>query len=1813
MKGTLDPTTLAKIEAFARRRRQLILMRGVCAVLAILLAGMMALAFVDWQVLLADEVRWALSAAVYGAALAAAWATALRLLWRSPDARVLARFIEQVRPDLREDLLSAVELGDPRGASAWDSEEFREILQRSVADRMRGVEVRALLSFRRIAPWAWSAAGMAGVCAALLLLPGLRYDHLLLRSLLPLANLERLSRVSVTILEPDPAERVVPQGDVVAVRVETAGPETRTVLLETFVPGRKAERVEMKPAGSRRFEAGIAVSREPVAYRIRAGDAITRKFTLTAVARPEAVAFHKTYTYPAYAGKAPRPVTEENGDLVELEGTTVELEVEVNQEVRSAELRLEQAGKSAVLPLRPAGAPRRVRAEVPITTSGTYRLHLVAQGTDFENKFSPQYEIRAVPDLVPRVTLDDPTQDQILPPDEIVTVRGTAKDDLGLKRVTQMVRVNQADWTESVLSENAGVQVAIVRRWDLYDLGVQPGDRVTTKLVAVDLKGNRAESAPLHVVISAPGFDPQRLVPLAAKEGVLAALEELRKAAQALEKRLGELARKAAGDDLERQQALLTALADAEKVAQEEEVVESRTKDALRVVRGAREAGDLVLVARLARRLREEALALGRAEVEKASRAPDAAAAKAALARASASFRQASEHASAAEAHFRDVLAGEEAIAILNDLKDLAREQAGIHRQAAASAAAKDPKVWERLSRRQGVAASQAKAVEDVLGVLVMRAPEGQARRASKLRQDLEAAREALRKKLEGAADASLDAPSQALRQQVDRALAEFLGLEAELARRAVQAREALEKRAETQTADVRDAGRRVQAAADARRRLADLQSKNAPAAQVDPLRQLAREEAERAVLRWKGARAQLETGAGVEEARRESDPFFVADSSLAARVLQAVLDAHQAAPDAERSRATLSAVEKAYRTLETGHALADLASGLRELAEAERWGGPAPAAVTRHPKDWLWMEGRVRTLEEDFKAAGLPVEAARELAKAWKGPAGEALRREMAERAAPGRRPGPAAPSLERLGGDAGRALAQIQPAMEAARRELLKLVPSLPERLQELARAAERLKEKTEALADKAPQAEPAQVRPEARQLLENQQGLDRQIEDVMAELRRDANTQDLFTEQGRERARDADDAVAMLRQSPPKAEDLLSQAAAAPQAKAQEQALDRAAEQQGKLAEALKTLAEHYKNVEAKKPEETRPELRKAEEALGIKEQLDKQYAQMAKLAELARENQPEALRDALENALSENPAMKRELAQLTQNALDRAEQALQDAARQERQAAQALQNAAQQARAPASAAEQAKKIAEEARRMARQDVPQLAKEAQQAKANAQQPLTQAAQNLEKGAAAVPQDLSKPAPAAQGLEKAAQELQQAAQDLQAAEKAAQQAGQQAQQNAQAESQKSQAAEQAAQKAQAKAEAAQQAARKESQEAQAAEQASQAARQQAQAAQEAARKNPADAAAQQAAQAAQQKAQTAQQTAQAESQQAQAAQKAAEQARGEAGQAQQAAQKEARQAQAAQAARQQSQAAQQNAGKAAQKAADLARQAQQLAQQLRQAEQVESRALAQAAQLQGPAGELAKDAQADLQRAARNAQAMGHPEQSQALEAVAKGVEGVTRNEVPAALKAAQGKSVPQAQQATQAAEKALQAQSQALAQARAATPPNPQGEPGEASEGALSEAAAQFLAQALNALNGQGKPPGGPPGQQPPGGPPGPAQQAVQSAAQAQAQSMMQGRTPGQGQAPGQQPGQQPFSQAPGTGKGAAVNAGRLPEGVLPQNVVLKPGDWGKLPPRLARDLMEAQRESVGGEYRNMIETYFRVIAERAREKK
>ncbi len=55
---------------------------------------------------------------------------------------------------------------------------------------------------------------------------------------------------------------------------------------------------------------------------------------------------------------------------------------------------------------------------------------------------------------------------------------------------------------------------------------------------------------------------------------------------------------------------------------------------------------------------------------------------------------------------------------------------------------------------------------------------------------------------------------------------------------------------------------------------------------------------------------------------------------------------------------------------------------------------------------------------------------------------------------------------------------------------------------------------------------------------------------------------------------------------------------------------------------------------------------------------------------------------------------------------------------------------------------------------------------------------------------------------------------------------------------------------------------------------------------------------------------------------------------------------------------------------------------------------------------------------------------------------------------------------------------------------------------------------------------------------------------------------------------------------------------------------PQGAVPDKQDLKKGDWGKLRPQLAKDLSKGQSEAIAAEYREAVETYYRVIAEKSK---
>ncbi|MCX7008335.1 MAG: hypothetical protein NTY53_13990, partial [Kiritimatiellaeota bacterium] len=363
---TLDPIILAKLEQFSRRRKRLILARGGAAALAVWLVTMTLVALCDRALLIEDEWRWLMSVFAYALTGYAFWRSCVRHLAHLPGSRDLARLIELAEPSLREELLAAIELAGQNATETWDSDEFRTALQHAVAARMKDVHVEALLSPKLIMRMLLSAGAVLAFFALLVVVPGLRFSQFFARAALPAANFERPSHIKIAIVTPTPPDQTVPEGESIPVAVTISGGDVPQVVLETFPMHSSRERVAMQLGAQREFVAPVQVDRNPIYYRVRAGDAITQKFLLRPQARPQVAHFRKAYQPPAYTHMATRTVTEDNGDLEALEGSEVDLELQTDQPVKEATLQLEFGNAKKVVPLQAAGA-RKLATRLPLT------------------------------------------------------------------------------------------------------------------------------------------------------------------------------------------------------------------------------------------------------------------------------------------------------------------------------------------------------------------------------------------------------------------------------------------------------------------------------------------------------------------------------------------------------------------------------------------------------------------------------------------------------------------------------------------------------------------------------------------------------------------------------------------------------------------------------------------------------------------------------------------------------------------------------------------------------------------------------------------------------------------------------------------------------------------------------------------------------------------------------------------------------------------------------------------------------------------------------------------------------------------------------------------------------------------------------------------------------------------------------------------------------------------------------------------------------------------------------------------------------
>lgn len=1296
----LDPTVAKKLQRFGQRRFRMLVVRGICAAVVTFLLCISIVALIDWYWILTDTARWCLSGAAYVLTGIVVWTTSVRKLWTAPLNEQLAAHVEDAAPELRENLLSAVELATDDPSSLNDSPVFRGLLQGKVATQMANVRVRGLLPLRLLARWLLSSVAILLLLAVLMSLPDPRFRTLAARAMLPGANIDRVSRIHVDILQPTPSSVTIAKDETVAVIVEISGGEVSEVILETFTPD-GSQRQSMRSRTDTEFAVNVHVADDSIQYRILAGDAVTKRHTIIAKGRPQVVSFHKTFRFPEYSELPDRTLSETNGDLLALQGTQAVLDLELDQEVSTAELRIDSSSSEDVvtIPLTPNDSGHW-SVSLPIDESAIYKVHLVSSETGFENIFSPRYEIRPLPDLLPRAGfVDQQETNLLLPPNDILALQGMAEDDLPLVSLQQEISVNGREWlavplqVTSVVHESeadADPPFGLGQRygltsgwtWDLLDLKLKTGDQITTRLVAVDKKGNRGESVPLRIVVSAPDFDPQRHVQTEAKAAVYDRLTELatvtaehKTTAHQIIKRLRDERGRPAeqqrvAEEIALDQTNVRELADDIRVTTEELFGEIQI--ITRSMPNGADAYDLELVGRVISRLHHEhsrtpdylLTAMQQTDDEKVIRRD--------LDQLKQAFERIADDAKNAAYHFRHLISHDLGAAVALDLDALLRQQ-----QLVVDSPTQN---WERLVRQETVVVNQLQIIDRLVSKQRHRL---QGHLHSQFGQLAEWSRQRI-EQLERAMESEDKLNElQKISKTLHRELSERQRMDVAdggLAERLNQSRREFDHRSGTLSEPLTHTAK---ATREENRLTADAglaeDSTNAAQLTKQALRYVAEVD-----LKHHPTLDQLRSRRTLVQARLDGDPQFAADAGLTQRAVTSLLNQHrQGAPQESVVPTAFGEIAPAYRILEAGCDLKNVRRCLDNLIQLERWDSQELKGKIDHPRQWDVVYKGFEQAINKLRSARVDNETMGRLDQVRKSSPAQEAGRKLTKRRWQREDLVGAASDLVEFRDQMRPPSYEVEAAMAAARAIIAKYAPTIPQMAQQAAEQLRQLEAQTTDVADAIEQAAeqsettskpsptPDEDKPQLADLQQQQERINEQLDDLIEALIEDANAQDVMDEEQRERARDADDSIAIVQEPAKRMNEALAKAEETTESQQQAQELAHAAEQQERTAQALEQVSEHFNRLDqGLDVSESREELRQQEREMGIARQMDQRYDDVERLADTA-EQAPETLMQELESELSQNPAMREALSEISQNAVQEAKNALQDAAEREQE--------------------------------------------------------------------------------------------------------------------------------------------------------------------------------------------------------------------------------------------------------------------------------------------------------------------------------------------------------------------------------------------------------------------------------------------------------------------------------------------------------------------------------------------------------------
>lgn len=521
-----------------RRRRGLVLISGLAALVLVLAVGVMLGVALDLCLVLPAGARWALWLLWIVAAVLAFGVFLVRPLMCGMSPTALAFRIEDCYPDVAERLSGAVAL-HRRGDQAHGAAGLIAALIAEADVYAAGLDARRVIA----SGWAVRRGVMACCVMFMMALSALLYPDpcvsMIRRFVTPWANVERVARSVVTVLDGD---RFVGVGDAVAITASTR-PRFGSQSLEESVQiewddARGVRHQEPMPpagpataAGARTWRRTLPSVSEAVVYRVKAGSAVSRAHRITVVEPPALAGLDLRIEAPAYMRK-PAEARSQPIVVTAWEGSAITARLTATSRLKSASIDWPGVKGPEALAGTPADASGRLWTfPLSAVSSGPFTFTLVDEH-GIGSRPEPPRRLVVRPDAPPTARfVDAETEPLIIAHDDVLIADVFARDDFAIQSATIQYTVRGA--TSSAGDESKDSAVTLTgfgtpsargaARLALGPLGLRPGDVLAYRVGVRDSKPDAPQE----------GWTPERLARIVARAEPLAA-----RRAEAARKRL---------------------------------------------------------------------------------------------------------------------------------------------------------------------------------------------------------------------------------------------------------------------------------------------------------------------------------------------------------------------------------------------------------------------------------------------------------------------------------------------------------------------------------------------------------------------------------------------------------------------------------------------------------------------------------------------------------------------------------------------------------------------------------------------------------------------------------------------------------------------------------------------------------------------------------------------------------------------------------------------------------------------------------------------------------------------------------------------------------------------------------------------------------------------------------------------------------------------------------------------------------------------------------------------------------------------------